>query len=104
MAIATTGELVALIRSHRLLDHSEQEELQRVAGGMTDPRMLARVAVAHNWLTPFQVNQLFCGRADCLTLGQYLLLERLGEGAMGQVYKVRHRLLHWVAALKVIRS
>lgn len=103
MSINTNGELIEVLRGHRLLDGPELGELQRLAGIVGEPRSLARQAVARNWLTPFQVNQLFLGRASDLVLGQYLLLERLGEGAMGQVFKVRHRLLHWVAALKVIR-
>ncbi len=37
-------------------------------------------------------------------LGQYDLLELLGEGGMGQVYKARHRLMQRIVALKVIRK
>jgi serine/threonine protein kinase len=36
------------------------------------------------------------------SLGQYDLLEKLGEGGMGQVFKARHRLMNRVVALKVI--
>src|SRR5438105_463814 len=37
-------------------------------------------------------------------LGQYDLLEKIGEGGMGQVFKARHRLMHQVVALKVIHK
>jgi serine/threonine-protein kinase len=103
MAITTNEEFLDLLRGHRLVGTGELEQLQVLAVTNADPRNLARQAVEHNWLTPFQVNQVFLGRAAQLHVGQYVLLERLGEGAMGQVFKVRHRLLDRVAALKMIR-
>jgi serine/threonine protein kinase len=37
-------------------------------------------------------------------LGQYALLEPLGEGGMGQVFKARHRLMDRIVAIKVIHG
>src|SRR5207253_2163580 len=36
-------------------------------------------------------------------LGPYLVLERLGAGGAGQVFKARHQLMQRTVALKVIR-
>ena len=55
------------------------------------------------WLTAYQLNEVFRGHAASLVLGQYVVLERIGEGGMGQVLKARHMRLHRIAALKVIR-
>ncbi len=54
-------------------------------------------------LTPFQANEIHQGRAARLVLGQYLLLDRLGAGGMGEVFQARHRVLDRPVALKVIR-
>src|SRR5207245_2837036 len=69
-----------------------------------DARALARELVQRGWLTPFQVNQLFLGRGQDLLLGSYVLLERLGEGGMGAVFKARNWKLGQVVALKVIKK
>ena len=49
------------------------------------------------------MNQLFLGNAHGLLLKPYLLVERLGEGGTGHVFKARHLQLHRPVALKIIR-
>jgi serine/threonine-protein kinase len=104
MAIASVPDLFQALRASALLTEGQMDVLaQDLLPRLTDPRELARELVRRDWLTPFQVNQLFLGRGEELFLGSYVLLDRLGEGAMGQVFKARHRKMNRVAALKVIR-
>jgi formylglycine-generating enzyme required for sulfatase activity len=103
MAIASVTDLVEVLRSHRLLDPSQAAELPQLQARFPQARALAHELVKRGWLTPYQANQILNGRVQELLLGPYLLLEKLGVGGMGQVFKTRHRLMNRVVALKVIR-
>ena len=54
-------------------------------------------------LTAYQANFLLTGKGPMLVIGPYIVLERLGEGGMGQVFKARHRQTQMLVALKVIK-
>jgi serine/threonine protein kinase len=98
----TVALLLDALRQHQLVSPEQVAELARAPSGQ--PRGLARELLRRNWLTPYQVNQLVQGRGAELILGPYLLLERLGEGGAGQVFKARHRKLGRVVAVKVLRN
>lgn len=95
--------LMDSLRRHRLLEPAQLEELARSRKADGNAHTLARDLVGRGWLTAFQANQLLAGRAASLVLGTYLVIERLGEGATGQVFKARHVHMRRVVAVKVIR-
>ena len=56
------------------------------------------------WLTDYQAHELFAGRGRELLLGEYSVLEHLGEGSSSRVFKGRHRPSGRIVALKVLRG
>jgi serine/threonine protein kinase len=68
-----------------------------------DGESFAALLVRQNKLTRFQAKRLCEGAGDNLTLGNYVILDQLGRGGMGAVFKAEHRQMKRVVALKVIR-
>jgi serine/threonine protein kinase len=54
-------------------------------------------------VSQFQAEAIVGGRTGSLELGPYLLLDRLGIGGMGDVYRAWHRLLRREDAVKTVR-
>lgn len=105
MPITSIPDLVGAVQQIPLLTPRRAAKLMdRLQHRFQHPRDLAREMLRRSWLTPYQINQIFLGRGENLVLGSYLLLERLGEGGMGQVFKARHLTLERIAALKIIRQ
>ena len=105
MSLTTAAELLAALRKHALLQENQLDDLARqLDGKQLDARTLAQKLIQAGSLTPYQVNQLLQGKGQDLVLGSYIVLERLGEGGMGQVFTARHRGLGQVVALKLIHK
>jgi serine/threonine-protein kinase len=74
-----------------------------LSAAYADAPALAKSLVQRGWLTVFQMNQLLQGGGPALVLGPYCLLDMLGEGAISQVFKARHRDDGRLVALKILR-
>ena len=90
---------VSLVEPERT---AEFEQVTREASSTPDE--ICRNLLGRGLITEFQAQMLGGGRGGELLLGDYLLLDLLGEGGMGQVFKARHKIMNRVVALKVIRK
>lgn len=103
MTASATAPLVHLLRELTLLEPDQLAEVeQTLAGQFPDRRALAQELLQRGWLTSYQITQLGNKKGRELLLGPYVLLDRLGQGGMGEVFKARHRKLGRVVAIKLI--
>ena len=63
---------------------------------------LASELVRQKKLTKFQADEVARGTGKSLILGNYLLMEKIGAGGMGQVFKARHRRMDRIVAVKLV--
>ncbi len=68
----------------------------------TDGQQLLQQLVRMHRLTTFQAQAVYQGKANTLVMGNYVLLDKLGEGGMGQVFKAQHRRMERIVALKIL--
>jgi serine/threonine protein kinase len=104
MPKATVSDIMQVLRDIQLLPADQLEEVHQEVPQSADPRTLVQNLVRPDRLTAYQVQQLIEDRGQELSLGPYRLLEPLGEGGMGRVFKAIHTGLGRVVALKVIRQ
>ena len=103
-AIVPPDLLPLLQKSHILTERQFEEVRAKVLGGTfpSDSKALADRVVAEKVLTRFQADHLLRNKAHGLVIGRYVVLEPIGAGAKGRVYKAEHRLMGRLVALKVI--
>ncbi len=90
------------LHKSRLLSAREIEEALPGLPVTNRGRSLARAMVRMGLLTKFQAELVLAGRTHGFHLGQYRILEQLGQGGMGRVFKAMHRTMNRVVALKLL--
>jgi eukaryotic-like serine/threonine-protein kinase len=83
-----------------ILSTSEVESLRPQAE--SDPAQMVEMLIRTGRLTRFQADLLMLGESESLMIGNYLLLDDLGHGGMGQVFRARHQRMKRDVALKIL--
>ncbi|OAI53501.1 hypothetical protein AYO47_04655 [Planctomyces sp. SCGC AG-212-M04] len=81
---------------------AEEVRAFRDKNSPADSEQFAKLLVKHKVLTAWQAQQVYAGKAKSLVLGNYVCLEKLGQGGMGMVLKAQHRRMKRMVALKVL--
>lgn len=90
------------LRQSKLLTESQLAVALRDVPKCDRGDSLARALVEKECLTRFQAERLLAGRNTGFLLGQYRILDRLGRGGMGRVFKAEHCTMMRVVALKLL--
>jgi serine/threonine protein kinase len=81
-----------------------EEELAKLSESANDDVATLSALLAEKGLTHFQIAALSEGRGASLRVGNYEILDRLGAGGMGTVFKARHRRMKRIVALKILAA
>ena len=100
-APTTVPEFLTIIEQSKLLSPEQGTETKKLATSHDDPRMLAKALVDRGWITHWQARQMLAGGTSFF-LGRYKLLERVGAGARGKVYRAEQAPINRVVALKIL--
>src|SRR5437773_9848959 len=103
------ASFAALVQGIAELGSATADELSTLAEKLPaekreDPQEMLRVLIEQKKVTRFQASLLAKGQGKSLLLGDYLVLDRIGAGGMGQVYRARHRRMDRIVALKIMSS
>jgi serine/threonine-protein kinase len=105
MPIADPQEVLTAVQKYHLMEEAHLAQLTpQFLHQFSDPADLLQELVNRSWLSPLHAERVFDGQPETLKVGPYILLEQLGEGGMGLVYKAKHKMMKRIAVLKLIRS
>lgn len=99
------SDLLPILRNSGILNERQLAEIKaRMLRGEypLDPVSLAERLVNDEILTIYQARRFLNNKPHGLLVGRYIILDRIGSGSMGRVYKAHHQMMDRVVALKIV--
>lgn len=93
-------EVVGALRRYQIV--SESVLVPAIASANSSLTTLVATLLKGGRITRYQAKAIRKGNVKGLVLGDYLLLEQIGSGGMGVVFKANHRRMDRLVALKVL--
>jgi len=98
-------DLLSVIRGSGVLGERQLADIKsKIVKGdyPLDSADLADRLVRDKIITLFQAKRFLSNKPQGLLVGRYIILDRIGSGSMGRVYKAHHQMMDRVVALKII--
>jgi response regulator RpfG family c-di-GMP phosphodiesterase/serine/threonine protein kinase len=103
-AMPTVEEFLGSLEASRLLAPAEPKAFLARHPELRDrdTPALVEALVEHGLLSDYQASRLLVGRTFGLAIGNYRVIDRIGVGGMGVVYKAEHVHMKRTVALKIL--
>lgn len=104
--LSTSSSLLQYLRDQSMVLIEDWESLapqdRHELEGCSGPTSLLERLVENGLLTKYQATRIGLGKSFGLVLGNYRIMERIGAGGMGVVYKAEHLRMRQHVAIKVL--
>jgi serine/threonine protein kinase len=102
--VHTTADVVHTLDRLGLVEPGRKSQLETLQNRFTRTEDFVRELVHEGYLSVFQATKIQANDADGLRVGEYVLVEEIGGGGMGRIFKGIDPVTKHIVCLKIIRD